>query len=209
MAQVIIIGRQGDQPFTIAQEGVSREHAKLTIGDNGKWMLEDLNSDNGTFIRNDAGDLEQISKKVITEGTYICLGPDNANGCKFYGWQLLTPKDYHKAFDYLEDLDADIDRQLEKADDKNKLIRKTIAGVSMVGFFGSFFVSDNDIRTLLLRVSTATTGISSMLYDPSKQKKRLKTLQEKFFGCPNPACSHTLTGKEVKNRKCAKCGAKG
>lgn len=209
MAQHIIIGRNGDQPFTIAQEGVSREHAKLTIGDGGKWTLEDLNSGNGTFIRNADGDLEQIGRKVISESTYICLGPDNVNGCKFYGWQLLTPKDYHKAFDFLEDLDADIEKRLEQADGKSQMVRKTIAGVSMVGFIGSFFVDNNDMRTMLLRVSTATTGLSSMLYDPGKQKKKLKALQEKFFGCPNPACSHTMTGKEVKNRRCSKCGAKG
>ena len=42
--KTITIGKQGDQPFEIKQEGVSREHAKLTINDNGGWMLEDLNS---------------------------------------------------------------------------------------------------------------------------------------------------------------------
>jgi len=209
MVQVIIIGRKGDQPFAISQDGVSREHAKLTIGDDGRWQLEDLGSDNGTFIRNADGDWEQIGKKVISESTYISLGPDNANGCKFYGWQLLSPKDYRKAFDFLEDFDSDIEKRLEQADGKSQLVRKAIAGVSMVGLVGSFCVDNNDIRTMLLRVSTAATGLSSMLYDPGKQKKKLKAMQEKFFGCPNPACSHTLTSKEVKNRRCAKCGAKG
>lgn len=209
MGKLFIIGRQGDQPFKIAQEGVSREHARLTIDDSGKWVLEDLNSDNGTFIRNEDGDLEQISKKVISESTYICLGPDNINGCKFYARQLIAPKDYQKEFDYLEEIDDDIETRLEKAEDKSKLIRKAITIISMVGFFGSFIVEDNGFRTMLLRVSTAATGVSSMFYDPNKQKKQLKGLREKLFGCPNPACSHHLSSKEVRNRKCAKCGAKG
>ena len=209
MAQVIIIGRQGDQPFSISQEGVSREHAKLTIDDSGKWTLEDLNSDNGTFIRNDKGELEQVGKKMITEATFICLGPDNANGCKFYARQLVAPKGYHQEFDYLEDLDADIDDRLDNADNRGKLIRKVISIASLVGFFGSFIVDDNTIRTTLLRASTAATGFSSIAFDPNKQKKDLKALREKFYACPNPACSHTLTTKEVKNRKCSKCGAKG
>ena len=204
-----MIGRQGDQPFKIVQEGVSREHARLTIDDSGKWVLEDLNSDNGTFIRNEDGDLEQISKKVISESTYICLGPDNINGCKFYARQLIAPKDYKKEFDFLEEIDDDIENRLEKAEDKSKLIRKAITIISMVGFFGSFIVEDNGFRTMLLRVSTAATGVSSMFYDPNKQKKQLKALREKLFGCPNPACSHHLSSKEVRNRKCAKCGAKG
>lgn len=209
MEKSFIIGREGNQPFTISQEGVSREHAKLTIDDNGKWTLEDLNSGNGTFIRNEEGDLEQIGKKTISERTYICLGPDNINGCKFYARQLNAPKDYQREFDLLEEIDNDIEERLDKADDKSKLIRKAIAIISLVGFFGSFIVEDNGIRTMLLRVSTAATGASSMFYDPNKQKKQLKALREKLFGCPNPACSHNLSSKEVRNRKCAKCGAKG
>lgn len=209
MEKSFIIGREGNQPFTISQEGVSREHAKLTIDDNGKWTLEDLNSGNGTFIRNEEGDLEQIGKKTISERTYICLGPDNINGCKFYARQLIAPKDYQREFDLLEEIDTDIEERLDKADDKSKLIRKAIAIISMVGFFGSFIVEDNGIRTMLLRASTAATGASSMFYDPNKQKKQLKALREKLFGCPNPACSHNLSSKEVRNRKCAKCGAKG
>lgn len=209
MEKSFIIGREGNQPFTISQEGVSREHAKLTIDDNGKWTLEDLNSGNGTFIRNEEGDLEQIGKKTISERAYICLGPDNINGCKFYARQLIAPKDYQREFDLLEEIDNDIEERLDKADDKSKLIRKAITIISMVGFFGSFIVEDNGIRTMLLRVSTAATGVSSMFYDPNKQKKQLKALREKLFGCPNPACSHNLSSKEVRNRKCAKCGAKG
>jgi len=209
MEKSFIIGREGNQPFTISQEGVSREHAKLTIDDNGKWTLEDLNSGNGTFIRNEEGDLEQIGKKTISERTYICLGPDNINGCKFYARQLIAPKDYQREFDLLEEIDNDIEERLDKADDKSKLIRKAITIISMVGFFGSFIVEDNGFRTMLLRVSTAATGVSSMFYDPNKQKKQLKALREKLFGCPNPACSHQLSSKEVRNRKCAKCGAKG
>lgn len=209
MEKSFIIGREGNQPFTISQEGVSREHAKLTIDDNGKWTLEDLNSGNGTFIRNEEGDLEQIGKKTISERTYICLGPDNINGCKFYARQLIAPKDYQREFDLLEEIDNDIEERLDKADDKSKLIRKAITIISMVGFFGSFIVEDNGFRTMLLRVSTAATGVSSMFYDPNKQKKQLKALREKLFGCPNPACSHQLSSKEVRNRKCAKCGTKG
>jgi hypothetical protein len=122
---------------------------------------------------------------------------------------LIAPKDYQREFDLLEEIDNDIEERLDKADDKSKLIRKAIAIISMVGFFGSFIVEDNGIRTMLLRVSTAATGASSMFYDPNKQKKQLKALREKLFGCPNPACSHNLSSKEVRNRKCAKCGAKG
>lgn len=209
MSRIIIIGKQGDQPFAIKQEGVSREHARLTIDDNGKWTLEDLNSQNGTFIRNEDGDFKQIALKNITQSTFVCLGPDNANGCSFYARQLVTPQDYHHEFDYLEDLDNSIEDSLEKSDAKSKFIRKAIAIISGVGLIASFIVESDGIRTLLLRISTAATMVSTMFYDPLKDKKKLKAMRQKMFGCPNPACSHTLTSKEVRNRKCAKCGAKG
>ena len=82
--KTILLGKSGDQPFDIEQQGVSREHARLTIDDDGQWVLNDLDSSNGTYIRNENGDWERISKKKITPSTFICLGPDNANGCKFF-----------------------------------------------------------------------------------------------------------------------------
>lgn len=209
MVKTITIGKEGDQPFTISQDGVSRHHARLTIEDDDRWFLEDLGSLNGTFIRNEEGEFDQVSKKYITESTYICLGPDNANGCMFYARQLVAPGDYRKVFDYLEDLDSQIEENLDSAEDRSKLIRKAIALISTVGLIGSFIVNDDSARTLLLRISTAATAASTIFYDPSKQKKSLKSLREKMFGCPNPACSNILKSKDIKNRKCPKCGAKG
>ena len=46
-----ILGTEGNQPFKITQMGVSHQHARITIGDDGVWTLEDLNSTNGTFVR--------------------------------------------------------------------------------------------------------------------------------------------------------------
>lgn len=40
----ILLGTEGNQPFKITQQGVSRQHARITIGDDGVWILEDLNS---------------------------------------------------------------------------------------------------------------------------------------------------------------------
>jgi len=50
--ETIILGRKGDQPFAITADGVSSQHAKITI-DGDKWTLEDLHSTNGTFIRDE------------------------------------------------------------------------------------------------------------------------------------------------------------
>jgi len=207
--QTILLGKNGDQPFEIKQQGVSREHARISIDDNGQWMLTDLDSSNGTFIRNESGDWERVNKKKITPDTFICLGPDNANGCKFYARHVEQPEDYASDFNYLEDLLHDIENKMERADQKSKQIRQLIALVSGIALVGSFIVPGDGLRMLLLRIGSLVSIASTMFFDPNKEKKRLKSLGEKLYDCPNPACSHTLSKKEVENHRCSKCKAQG
>ena len=207
--KTILLGKAGNQPFDIEQQGVSREHASITIDDDGQWTISDLDSSNGTFIRNEHGDWERVAKKKITPDTFICLGPDNANGCKFFAHHVEYPNDYSSDFNYLEDWAQDIGDQLEKAEQKAKVIRKVIALVSGIALIGSFVVPGDDIRMLLLRVGSLVSMVSTLFFDPAKDKKRIKSLRDKLFDCPNPACSHSLSKKEVDNRRCSKCKAQG
>ena len=207
--KTILLGKGGDQPFDIEQQGVSREHAQLTIGDDGIWTLADLDSSNGTYIRNEQGEWERVAKKNISPDTFICLGPDNANGCKFFARHVDNPNDYSADFNYLEDIEQEIDDKLEKAEQRAKVIRKLIALVSGVALVGSFVVPGDGLRMLLLRVGSLVSMVSTLFFDPNKDKKRLKALRDKLFDCPNPACSHTLTAKEVQNRRCSKCKVQG
>lgn len=66
----IIVGRKGEQPFTITDKAVSGKHLKLTAMPDGKVLVEDLGSSNGTFI-----DGVRILKKVVNRNTTIRLGP--------------------------------------------------------------------------------------------------------------------------------------
>ena len=64
--KTIILGREGNQPFPIKDEfdGVSRKHAQITINDHGDWFLEDLDSANGTYIRDEStGEMLPVTKK--------------------------------------------------------------------------------------------------------------------------------------------------
>ena len=204
-----LLGKEGDQPFEISQQGVSREHARLTIEDDGRWILTDLDSSNGTFIRSENGEWERISKKIITPTTCICLGPDNANGCKFYACHINHPDDYNEEFDLMEDLADTIESRLESSEGKAKTIRKLVALVSGVALLGSFVVPGDGLRMLLLRVGSLVSMISTLFFDPNKEKKQLSALRDKLLDCPNPKCSHTLSAKEVLNRRCSKCKTQG
>ncbi len=210
--KTITLGRDFDQPFKINQPGVSAQHARLTISEeNGHevWTLEDLGSANGTAIRNQKGETIPISKKRITPDTLICLGPDNANGCKFYARHAVDANSYHAEFDYLEKINATINDKLDNLDKKSKKIRMSIGIISAVTLVASLTELENSLRMMLLRLGTFASMLSSFLYDPTKEKKKIKEQGDKLFVCPNPGCSHTLSSREIQNRRCSKCKAQG
>jgi hypothetical protein len=202
----IILGREGNQSFKISQPGVSKEHARLTI-DGDVWMLEDLNSSNGTFILDDKGEMTQVAKLQIQPQTLICLGADNANGCSFYA-RYAADGNYPALFDYLEERDTSFRKEEEKAEEMPQTVRKVVGTISALALVLSFCVTGN-LAMMLLRVGTLASAASSFLYNPAKKKKELKAIRGSIFRCPNPACSHVLSAKEIHNRRCSKCKTQG
>lgn len=198
----ILLGTEGNQPFKITQQGVSRQHARITINDDGVWTLEDLNSTNGTFIRNEEGEMRRVGTLVINPMTFICLGPNNANGCSFYATHLINPDDFIKEFQYLYQLEDNFDAREEHADKMEKRIRLLIAIASFVSLIGSFLVSNG---VLLLRVGTLVSLVSTMFFNPNEKKKMLQAEREKFHACPNPKCSHIMKSRDIRMMQCSKC----
>lgn len=215
----IIIGKEGNQPFqfTPIQTRVSRRHARLVLNDNGLMVLEDLDSSNGTFVRNEAGDFMRISQVTVKEDTYICLGPNDASGCKFYVRQLFTPGSYSSDFQQLDDIRERLSEEDEKIDKTSRNIRILVAYVSLATLFGSFVLPDvihiagNDIKLqmLCLRIGTIVSIFSSAFYNPMKAKKETANKRKKYYICPNPQCSKRLSEGEIEDRRCMKCGAQG
>lgn len=66
----LIIGRKGDQSFSITDMSVSGKHLKLTTLPDGNVEVEDLGSSNGTFIGG-----VRIIKKVVSRNTIVQMGP--------------------------------------------------------------------------------------------------------------------------------------
>lgn len=66
----IIVGRKGNQPFTITDKTVSGKHLKLSTMPDGNIHVEDLCSSNGTFI-----DGLRIKEKVVSRNTIVQMGP--------------------------------------------------------------------------------------------------------------------------------------
>ncbi len=206
--ETFIIGTQGNQPFKIASTMVSREHAKVTIGDDGQWNIEDLNSTNGTFVRNQQGQFVRVSRMTITPDTFICLGPDTALGCKFYACHLKAESDdYSREFALLEKYAKEFSAKIANVERTSEVITKSIGVVSLALLAGSFLIPDQGTNVQLLRVGTALSTGSSLLYSPRKTIKSINARYSELFNCPNPNCNGKLSLKEIEDCQCMKCKA--
>jgi pSer/pThr/pTyr-binding forkhead associated (FHA) protein len=65
----IVIGRSSELDMVLVEDMVSRKHAKITVGGDGKISIEDLGSTNGTFVNG-----EKVKQARIKEGDRILIG---------------------------------------------------------------------------------------------------------------------------------------
>ena len=66
-----LVGRAPRADLRLEDDGVSRRHAKLAIGEEGIVNLIDLGSTNGTFLN-----AARIDLAIVREGDRIQIGPD-------------------------------------------------------------------------------------------------------------------------------------
>ena len=207
MAQTIIIGRGGDQPFPISGNMVSKNHAQVTIDDDGRWILEDLNSANGTYVRDVNGNFVQVLKMTITPDTFICLGPSNSQGCTFYACHLVNDKDdFSHEFSLLMKYAKMYTAEYEKKERQSTLIMKGIALISLLLLLLSFAVEQGK-AIMLLRVGTALSTLYSLFANPKADLKRINDKASNFYRCPRPGCYYKLSAKDIENCQCPKCKA--
>ncbi len=203
----IIIGRSGGQPFPISQDGVSEQHASLTICSDGTWVLKDLNSRNGTFIRNERFEFERIVRKVIRQDTVIRLGcTDDIRSIQFMAVRLVKdPEDFSYEFTRLQQKWSETMTKKDKLEKQISQMTYIPMGASLLMLCATMSVKDiNIIRAAMFLPSMLSPVINSF------SKKKLKQLNEEArytFVCPNPKCGMPLTETEIKKGQCLKCKA--
>lgn len=205
----IVLGTEGNQPFKIKGEAVSRRHAQITINEHNEWFLEDLNSSNGTYIRQEGkGELVRVGNVQISPMTFICLGPDNSKGCTFFARQVLEENygNFKEEFDYLNDIEDEYDQKIEKLERDVLYEKKIIFAINILVVVVSLLPQiDSEIRMNLLRIVPTISAGFAAFYDASGKKKKINAERENFHHCPNPVCSHKLKTNEIRNMRCNKC----
>ena len=214
----IAIGTQGDQWFPINQTGVSRKHAFLTIPDNQNdpWILEDNHSTNGTFIRDENGQMIRISLVEIPPMTFIQLGPNDVRGCSFYVTKCLAsrqqnPQKHQKEFDYIRQ-ELNWYESLCKKEKKIKKWRRLVNRYSWTIVVGVMVILDTWIeKSISFRwvryIPVIAMAIVSWICNKKSKLDLAKKRMDATRRCPNPECIHNLSDQEIINGQCNKCGA--
>ena len=84
----VVLGRT-----ELGDDGVSRKHAKVMVGDEGIITIKDLGSTNGTFVNG-----APIDATVLREGDRIQLGPDVTLSLRFRVPGQAEPEDVEPQF---------------------------------------------------------------------------------------------------------------
>lgn len=219
MLKETIIGRTQAGGLKIPQEknAVSGRHAKLTVTDEGTWIIEDLDSANGTYVRDDAGCFHKIYKKEISENTVIRLGKEGHYSFEFMARRSFeTGESYDYEFQKLKrDLKAlyQAEEQLERSNTRKMAIIKYASPVAMVGCVAAQYLipgikDDYELNMWITRAAMAIAPLAAGLFFSIDREgvKLLKQKRLKTITCPK--CKRPLSDFDVNEMQCSFCKAK-
>lgn len=205
MSRQIVIGKEGEQKFPITNAGVSRHHARITITGN-EWVLEDLNSTNGTYIRDKNGDFKRVFTIHIHEDTVIRLGDSSLNGYTFWAHHVLeeNPNDYTyeftKIYQLREHLITERKTVIARSLQKAKILR---IGVALIQALISFFLTDVRYIRAVMIIPTILMALMPQRINTEEIDNKIKNT----LVCPR--CGRPLSEYEIKSQQCMSCKSHG
>lgn len=220
MTKEFIIGRVANSPVSIPSEktGVSGTHARITITEDGLWEIEDLDSSNGTYIKDQNGNFQRVFKKLIDENTIIRLGQEGHNSFIFMAHKLLSKDNsYTYEFRYLKKMlrkQLAEEEAMEKKNAKNMRIVKFVATpMAMILCVAAQYVIpklNNDMTANLwfsrLAIALAPVAVSCFFNIDARKIKALKQKRLKILTCPK--CGYPISEFDIQNMQCSRCKAK-
>lgn len=184
---IIRIGKATDNDFVVNDPHVSRYHARLIQEKEGGWLLEDLNSTNGTFVNG-----SQIIRKHVGSADAILLGN---NYQLDFAEVLKHNNDYSEAFDRLQQVYDDYIRAKISIQSSNVFktrVFQTVpfamiaVGGAMFGFLGK----ENPVLFgfgIFIAICAPVIGIYLGARQSAKTPKQLQELVDRFktdYVCP-------------------------
>lgn len=219
MASEYIIGRSADSPVKVPAEkvGVSGNHARIVISDNGTWELEDLNSANGTFLKDENGNFQRVFKKIIKENSIIRLGQEGHDSFIFMAHRVIAndPSFVYEFKQLRKQLKSIIEEEaiLERKNQRNMKIVKAASPIALVlcvlaqyGIPGLKDKSDLNLWISRIAMGAAPIIIGTFFGIDTQAVKALKQKRTKVLSCPK--CGYPLSEFDIQNMQCSRCKAK-
>lgn len=205
----IIIGKQGDQKFPIKNAGVSRQHASITI-EGGHWILEDLDSTNGTFVRDDNGLYQRVSRVEIKEDTMVRLGDESSNGYAFMAHHVEEddPENYAYEFARLAEWRDRFKKERERcqAAQRNRGLVQILISVVVIAVSYMPFLSEQPrLQLMVMRIGMLLPPVYIFFASGKNKMQRIYDRQQRILVCPR--CGRPLTDYEITKQMCMTCKA--
>ena len=211
----LIVGREGNQPFPITEEGVSRQHLVVTVPDrmDGTWVVQDLGSSNGTFVQLEDGSFTHMTgTQNLTWDTVVRMGPDNLYGRTFWLCQLVQtdPNDFSLQFaelnrmlDQMTTEKQQLTEDQEKEKNRSAIIKAVITGVASLGLCFLLPEGWGMARFALMPV----VGVFIPLFFINKKKPQPSKDYKALLRCPNGKCGRPLSEHDIRRGQCPACKA--
>ena len=184
---IVTIGKANDNDYVADDAQVSRHHARLISEPDGSWLLEDLESTNGTFV-NDF----QVIRKRITKNDRIRLGD-------YYRLTLndliKSRNDYSEEFDKLKAVYDHYIQEKVRIQSSNQFKTRLMQSLpfalpGVIGVVVGFFGKGSPILfglSLLITIVAPTIGIYLGAKQAAKIPIQLQALANQFkidYVCP-------------------------
>lgn len=176
----VIVGKKGDQPFPITDNTVSREHVAITDLEDGKVLVEDLGSKNGTYYKG-----QRITKMEIPVGETIKLGK--------FDLKLSDVFVRNEKFERLSEIWEKYSKEklaIQKKYYKKNFMRSVPAYLlAVVGFVCNILPSFDEYRVYVAIVGIVLVGIIAMMSYKSvgQYPEEMEALKQQFkidYVCP-------------------------
>ena len=219
MPQEYIIGRSPSSPIPIPSNKtfVSGNHVKITIGDDGRWEIEDLDSPNGTYVKDINGDFKRVNKKLIDENSVIRLGQEGHGSFQFMAHRVLADSpSFEYEFNHLKKLlqQQIVEEQaLESKNARNMKIVKAASPIALIFCVAAQYTipglkDDSNANLWISRVAMAVApwAIGIFFGIDMSGARELKKKRQKLLTCPS--CGFPLSDYDIHNMQCSRCKAK-
>lgn len=214
MAKEYVIGRMAASAVKVPldKDGVSGRHAMISINDDDVWMLQDLDSTNGTYVRDGDGEFHRIYSKCISEKDVVRLGGGGAGSFVFVAHRVTDDSDsYAYEFRQLRKLlvaQRAAETSLERRNELYGWLSK-LSGLAAIGLCAGLDALcgiNIDAYTRYFLIACAPVAVGLAFAGRSKSMKKLRKKREKILVCPK--CGKPLSEYDIEDGQCSRCKAR-